>query len=41
MTSLDEKTIIRIEKAKVIPRPQTVGKIALALGKEYEFFIQS
>jgi transcriptional regulator with XRE-family HTH domain len=31
--------VIRIEHNKVIPRPQTVGKIAAALGKDIEEFI--
>lgn len=37
---LDIKTVIRIEKQKVVPRPQTVGKIAKALGKDLEYFLQ-
>jgi len=36
---LSPKTIIRIEQNKVIPRLQTVGKIAAALGKDIEEFI--
>ncbi|ADQ05543.1 helix-turn-helix domain protein [Caldicellulosiruptor owensensis OL] len=37
--NLSPKTLIRIEHNKVIPRPQTVGKIAAALGKDIEDFI--
>ncbi|AEM79503.1 helix-turn-helix transcriptional regulator [Thermoanaerobacter wiegelii] len=37
--NLSPKTLIRIEHSKVIPRPQTVGKIAAALGKDIEEFI--
>ena len=37
--TLSPKTVIRIEHNKVIPRPQTVGKIAAALGKDIEEFI--
>jgi transcriptional regulator with XRE-family HTH domain len=37
--NLSPKTVIRIEHNKVIPRPQTVGKIAAALGKDIEEFI--
>lgn len=39
LTGLNIKTIIRIEKNKVVPRSQTVGKIAKALGKDVEDFI--
>lgn len=42
LAKLDPKTVSRIEKQKVIPRPQTIGKIAAALGKNYEdFFVKS
>lgn len=37
--NLSSKTLIRIEHNKVIPRPQTVGKIAAALGKDIEEFL--
>jgi len=37
--NLSPKTVMRIEHSKVIPRPQTVGKIAAALGKDIEDFI--
>lgn len=37
--NLSPKTIIRIEQNKVIPRLQTIGKIATALGKDIEDFI--
>lgn len=37
--NLNPKTVIRIEHNKVIPRPQTVGKIAAALGKDIEEFM--
>lgn len=36
---LNMKTIIRIEKNKVNPRIQTIGKIAKALGKDIKEFI--
>lgn len=39
LAGLDPKTISRIEKRRVIPRPQTIGKIARALGKNYEDFL--
>jgi len=39
LAMLDIKTIVRIEKCRVIPRIQTVGKIANALGKDIEEFI--
>jgi putative transcriptional regulator len=39
LAGLDPKTISRIEKGRVIPRPQTIGKIAKALGKNYEDFL--
>lgn len=37
--NLSPKTVIRIEHNKVIPRPQTIGKIAAALGKDIEEFM--
>ncbi|WP_422448982.1 helix-turn-helix domain-containing protein [Thermoanaerobacterium sp. DL9XJH110] len=37
--NLSPKTVMRIEHNKVIPRPQTIGKIAAALGKDIEGFI--
>jgi len=37
--NLSPKTVMRIEHNKVIPRPQTIGKIAAALGKDIEEFI--
>lgn len=37
--NLSPKTIMKIEQNKVIPRLQTVGKIAAALGKDIEEFI--
>lgn len=38
-TNLSAKTLIRIEHNKVVPRPQTIGKIAEALGKDIKDFI--
>jgi len=40
-TNLSQKTLMRIEHNKVIPRPQTIGKIAAALGKDIRDFILS
>lgn len=37
--NLSPKTVIRIEHNKVVPRPQTIGKIAAALGKDIEEFL--
>lgn len=39
LTMLDIKTIVRIENYKVNSRIQTIGKIANALGKDVEDFI--
>ncbi len=36
--NVNTKTISRIENSQVIPRPQTMGKIARALGIDYEDF---
>jgi len=38
LAQLDVKTIIRIEKRRVIRRDHTVGKIAKALNKDVEDF---
>jgi transcriptional regulator with XRE-family HTH domain len=39
-TNLSAKTVMRIEHNKVMPRPQTIGKIAGALGKDIQDFIR-
>lgn len=39
LAMLDVKTIVRIEKHRVTPRIQTIGKIANALGRDVEEFI--